>query len=211
MKHIFTILDGFTWYLTAIPIPDLESTTLLNTFMEGFVLKFGLPEVVHSDNRSSLLNKQFQDSLHQLGIKNTQTPVYSPEGNRVERSHLTMGTSLRSDDSTCPGSLPIKLNTILFELNNAKNRVTGVSPYFGMFGRNPRLLLDLCFPSQNFQKSHSWTKYLENLSSRFKEFQENMIKNELNLIPTDQGIKSPRGMDSVKVGDLVTNSHHVKL
>ena len=50
MKHIFTILDGFTRYLTAIPIPDLESTTLLNTFIEGFVLKFGLPEVVHSDN-----------------------------------------------------------------------------------------------------------------------------------------------------------------
>ena len=152
MKHIFTILDGFTRYLTAIPIPDLESTTLLNTFIEGFCLKFGLPEVVHSDNRSSLLNKQFQDSLHQLGIKTTQTPVYSPEGNRVERSHRTLGASLRSDDSTSPGWWPIKLNTILFELNNARNRVTGVSLYFGIFGRNPQLPLDVCFPSQNFQK-----------------------------------------------------------
>ena len=36
MKHIFTILDGFTRYLTAIPIPDLESSTLLNTFVEEF-------------------------------------------------------------------------------------------------------------------------------------------------------------------------------
>ena len=31
MKHIFTILDGFTRYLIAIPIPDLESSTLLNS------------------------------------------------------------------------------------------------------------------------------------------------------------------------------------
>ena len=110
---------------------------MLNTFIEGFCLKFGLPEVVHSDNGSSLLSKQFQDSLHQLEIKTTQTPVYSPEGNRVERSHRTLGASLRSDDSASPGSWPIKLNTILFELNNARNRVTGVSPYFGMLVEIP--------------------------------------------------------------------------
>ena len=165
MKHVFTILDGFTRYLTAIPIPDLESTTLLNNFIEGFCLKFGLPEVVHSDNRSSLLSKQFQDSLHQLGIKTTQTPVYSPEGNRVERSHRTLGASFCSDDSASPGSWPTKLNTILFESNNARNPVTGVSPYFGMFGRNPCLPLDMCFPSRSFQKSQKWTKYVENLAN----------------------------------------------
>ena len=82
MKVVLTILDGFTRYLTAIPIPDLVSTTLLNNFIEGFCLKFGLPEVIHSDNGSSLLSRQSQDSLHQLGINTTQTPVYSPEVTR---------------------------------------------------------------------------------------------------------------------------------
>ena len=128
MKHIFTILDGFTRFLVAIPIPDLEASTLLNAFVEGFCLKFGIPEVVHSDNGTSIMSHTFQDSLHQLGIQTTQTPTYSPQGNRVERSHRTLGASLRSDDSTSPGSWPVKLNTILFELNNARNRVTGVSP-----------------------------------------------------------------------------------
>ena len=149
--------------------------------------------MVHSDNGSSLLSKQFQDSLHRLGIKTPQTPVYSPEDNRVETSHRTLGASLLSDDSNSPGSWPIKFNTILFELNNARNQITGVSPYFGMFGRNPRVPLDVCFPSQNFQKSHSWTKYVENLSSRFKEIHKNMTKNELNMIPTDQGIPQRNG------------------
>ena len=72
-----------------------------------------------------------------------------------------------------------------------------------MFGRNPRLPLDVCFPSQNFQKSHSWTKYVENLSGRFKEIHEHMRKNELLAIPMDQGIKSPRGIDLIKLGNLV--------
>ena len=36
IKHIFTILDGFTRHLIAIAIPDLESSTLLNVFIESF-------------------------------------------------------------------------------------------------------------------------------------------------------------------------------
>ena len=186
-----TVLDGFTRYIVAIPIPELESSTSLNAFVEGFCLKFGIPEVVHSDNGTSLLSKQFQDSLMQMGVQTTQTPTYSPQGNRVERSHRTLGASLRSDDSTNPGSWPIKLNTILFELNNARNQMTGVSPFFGMFGRNPRLPLDVCFSTQNIQKSNNWTKYVENLSGRFEEIHEHMRKHELLTIPMDQGIKSP--------------------
>ena len=38
-----------------------------------------------------------------------------------------------------------------------------------------------------------------NLSGRFKE----MCNNDLLSIPVDQGIKSPRGMDPIKLGDLV--------
>ena len=69
MKHVMTVLDGFTWYLMSVPIPDLESTTLLKCFVEYFCLKFGLPETVNSDNGSSLLCNQFQSSLNQLWIK----------------------------------------------------------------------------------------------------------------------------------------------
>ena len=78
-----------------------------------------------------------------------------------------MGASLRSDDSASPGSWSTKLNTIVFELNNAKNRITGVSPFFGMFGCNPHLPLDVCFAHQNFQQNQTWTKYVENLSTKF--------------------------------------------
>ena len=70
-------------------------------------------------------------------------------------------------------------------------------PHFTpLFGRNPRLPLDVCFPPQNVLRSLSWNKYVENLSDRFKEIhQSRRKKNELLNIPMDQGIESPRGMD----------------
>ena len=61
----------------------------------------------------------------------------------------------------------------------------------------------MCFPPQNVLRSLSWNKYVENLSDRFKEIHESMRKNELLNIPVDQGIKSPRGIDIIKLGDLV--------
>ena len=44
---------------------------------------------------------------------------------------------------------------------------------------------------------------MENLSNRFMEIHEQMSRNEMNQIPMDQGIKSPRGEDFIKLGDLV--------
>ena len=55
--------------------------------MEGFVLVERVPEVVHTGNGSSLVGKLFQDSSNQMEIQTTRTPVYTLQGNRVERTH----------------------------------------------------------------------------------------------------------------------------
>ena len=127
-KHILTIQDEFTRYLIAAPIPDLETKTILNTLIDKFFLVHGIPKTIHTDNGSSLMSHLFQDTCKQMGIKMTQTPTYSPQGNRVERAHRTLGQILRSDDSSDPSSWARKVNIAVFEINVAKNRITGVAP-----------------------------------------------------------------------------------
>ena len=73
--------------------------------------------------------------------------------------------------------------------------------YFGMFGRNPRLPLDVCFPSQKFKNPIAGQSIWK--ICQVGLIHEHMHKNELLAIPMDQGIKSPRGIDSIKLGDLV--------
>ena len=77
----------------------------------------------------------FQDTCKQMGVK--MTPTYSPQGNRVERAHRTLGQILRSDDSSNPSSWAQKVDAAVFEINISRNRITGVAPYYAMYGRNP--------------------------------------------------------------------------
>ena len=90
-RHIFTMLDGFSRFFIAVPIENLESNTILNALQDHFIFKLGLPEVIHCNQGTSFMSKNFTDWLRALGIGLTHTPVYSPQGNREERTHKTLG------------------------------------------------------------------------------------------------------------------------
>ena len=70
-RHILTVQDGFTRYLVAVPIPDLETKTILNALIDRFFLVHGMPETIHTDNGSSLMSHLFQDTCKQMGVKMT--------------------------------------------------------------------------------------------------------------------------------------------
>ena len=202
-KHILTILDGFSRYFVAIPLPDLEAKTILEALVNKFILVHGVPECIHTDNGSSLMSHLFQDSCKQMNIKMTQTPVYSPQGNRVERSHRTLGQILRSDDTFVPGSWVQKLDSAVFEINISRNRITGVAPYYALFGRNPRIPLDVFFPDNRLQKALKWTDYVSNLSNKMDNIHNTIIKHETLNIPVLTEIKAPRSKYQISVGNIV--------
>ena len=202
-KHILTVQDGFTRYLTGIPIPDLEANTILAALNDGFLSIHGMPETIHTDQGSSLMSSLFQNSCTQMGIKLTQTPAYSPQGNRVERSHRTLGQLLRADDSSAPGSWTDKLISAIFEINIARNRITGVSPYFAMYGRNVRIPLDVYFPEDNLRQVNTLTSYVNKLSFKMERIHSRMVEQESLSIPVSNQIKSPRSKNPITPGDIV--------
>ena len=57
--------------------------------------------------------------------------------------------------------------TGLFEINISRNRITGVAPYYAMYGRNPRVPLDVFFPDNHIQGVLKWTNFVCNLSKHY--------------------------------------------
>ena len=202
VKHYLTILDGFTRYLVAVPITDLEAKTVAKAIIDEWILKFGVPEVIHSDRGTAYTAELFRLTMEGLNIVKTVTPAYSPEGNRVERAHRVIGDILRSNSQLGEREWPTKLKAATFAYNCSINRVTGVSPYYAIFGRNPVLPVDMIFPLPE-REAEGWEKYIQNIKSNFNSIWRSMADHQKVSVAVDHARDQGRVKPAVKVGDMV--------
>ncbi|XP_054461530.1 uncharacterized protein LOC129096873 [Anoplopoma fimbria] len=107
------------------------------------------------------------------GIHKIRTTPYHPRGNPVERFNRTLldmlGT-LADQDKTHWKDF---VKPLVHAYNCTKNDVTGFSPYELMFGRQPRLPVDLAFGLPVTEKPRvSHSQYVQDLKSHLKESYE---------------------------------------
>ena len=94
-NHLLTIVDRFTRWPVAIPIPDMNAETVIDSFTYGWISHYGVPEVVTTDRGSQFSSTIFSQLLKNWGTKHIQTTAYHPESNgMVERLHRRLKESL---------------------------------------------------------------------------------------------------------------------
>ena len=65
---------------------------------------------------------------------------------------------------------------IVLTLALGLNLETGLQgPYYAMYGRNPRVSLDLFFPDNYMQGVLKWTNFVLNLSKHIEDIHEEMM------------------------------------
>ena len=68
------------------------------------------------------------------------------------------------------------LNLLLHAYNCTRHNTTGYSPYFLMFGRHPKLPLDIIFGSLNSEETKSYPKYVERWQNAMQEAYQLVMK-----------------------------------
>ena len=106
-----------------------------------------------------------------LGIEKIRTTLYHPQINgSAERVHQTLQRMIGKLDPEKCRKWPRHIGSVLIAYNATQSQVTGYSPYFLMFGRRPRLPVDLLFPTVN---KREWTRtideYVKALYERLRE------------------------------------------
>lgn len=205
-ENILVITDHFSHYAQAIPTKNQTANTTAKALWDNFIIHYGFPAKLHSDQGRNFESKVIADLCKVAGIRKTRTTPAHPQGNgmteRFNRTLLNMlGTLAEKKKQDWKSYVP----QLVHAYNATYHETCGVSPYYLMFGRHPRLPIDVAMgldlnknvgsPRTNYgKKLHEHMKYTYELARVEAAKQTTRQKKYY-----DQRVKQA----SVKVGDRV--------
>ena len=143
-RFIFTMIDRNSSWFEAIPLATTYAIQIASLFYKHWICRFGIPEVVVSDQGVQFESYIFKDMLRRVGIEKRRTAPYTPQTNgKVERAHGTMKNIIRCL-SYKTKDWEDSLYTALLGMRTAIND-TGVSPSLLVYGEQiaiPGLVFD---------------------------------------------------------------------
>ena len=148
-SYLLTIIDSFTGWAEAVPLPDMTTETVVNALVERWIAIYGVPERIHTDQGTQFESRLFQSLCAALHIEKSRTTPYHPQGNgKIERFNKSICTLLRKlvlergDASNWQTLLPRALMAYRTMLSST----TGFTPFKLVFGREMRTGVDFATP-----------------------------------------------------------------
>uniref|UniRef100_A0A3B3ZI88 Integrase catalytic domain-containing protein n=1 Tax=Periophthalmus magnuspinnatus TaxID=409849 RepID=A0A3B3ZI88_9GOBI len=169
-KDILVLTDHFTKFAVAIPTTNQKAKTVAKCLWNDFMVYYGIPERLHSDQGPDFESRLIKELCEVAGIQKTRTTPYHPRGNPVERFNRTLLGMLGTLENKQKSKWKDYVKPLVHAYNCTRNEVTGFTPYELLFGRSPRLPVDLAFGlpvREPLTSSHS--QYVKSLKDRLQE------------------------------------------
>ena len=139
-KYVVVFMDYLTKWVEAFPTSDQQTTTIANLLIEHIICRHGVPEELLSDRGTNFLSDLILELCSILGIKKINTSGYHPQTDGlVEKFNSTLQGMIAK--STDPNGMEWdkRLPLLLFAYRSMVQESTNESPFFLVYGRDPRL------------------------------------------------------------------------
>lgn len=145
-EYILVIVDHYTRFAQAYATTTKSAKCVADKVFNDYALKWGFPQRLHHDMGGEWENQLFAQLKKNCGVMGSRTTPYHPQGNgQVERMNRTLLQMLKTLTKKQKSNWKESLNKLMFAYNCTRSEVTGFSPFYLLFGRSPRLPVDLLF------------------------------------------------------------------
>ena len=157
-RYILVFSDYYTRWPEAFAVPSIDAPRVAHLLINEILARHGSPRTLLSDRGSNFLSSVVKEVCKIMDTRKTQTTAYHPQTDGlVERFNGTLAEGLSMYVSTHQKDWDKHLPLILFAYRVSPNATTRESPFYLLYGREPRLPIDvsLLLPSDNLSASVS--------------------------------------------------------
>ena len=207
IENVLVITDHFTRYALAYPSKTQTAQATARILWDNFICHYGFPEKFISDQGRNFESDLIKELCKIAGVKKVHTTPYHPQGNgQCERFNSTLCNMLGTLGDEEKSDWKSHLGCMTHAYNCTKHASTTYSPYYLMFGRHPRLPIDIEFGlhKPNCSDNSSKSRYIQKLRRRLNyAFQKASKYSDQQAKKYKQGYdKSVKG-PQLHVNDLV--------
>ena len=169
IENVLVITDHFTRYALAYPSKTQTAQATARILWDNFICHYGFPEKFISDQGRNFESDLIKELCKIAGVKKLHTTPYHPQGNgQCERFNSTLCNMLGTLSEEEKSDWKSYLGCMTHAYNCTKHASTTYSPYYLMFGRHPRLPIDVEFglPKSNSGDNSSKSRYVQKLRRR---------------------------------------------
>lgn len=179
-KFILVITDSFSKWTICVPIPNKSAEEVGKAYFERWLCMYGASEALVSDCGREFCNSVVNEICQLWGCDKRNTTPWHPQTNSLaERYNQSIINYMRcalDNDSTLDWETRLPMLQLSF--NAHVHRATMETPFFMMFGRDPRL------PYTNFRKNRWYGQsyaaaQMQAMHSAYSKAKENMREAEI--------------------------------
>lgn len=190
-KYILCVNDYFSRYMQIYPLKTQKATEVADKLL-NFISIFGLFDNLLSDCASNFIGTILTTLAERLGIKKLKTTSYRPSTNGMnEASHKQLKISLaiyaRENHNWVKG-----LDHYQLLYNAQKHSTTKYSPYYLMFGFEPRVPYAIK-PNPYDKEYNSIPEYVEDRLNIFAQVQDTVNEHFKNASEKQQEYRLKTG------------------
>ena len=143
-ENALVVTDHFSRYAQAYITRTQTSQTTAWTLWDQFIVHYGLPEKILSDQGHNFESQLVADLCKLIGMQKLWTSPYHPQTNgQCERFNSTLINMVGTLSPEKKSEWKNHTGTLVHAYNCTRISTAGFSPYYLMYGRQPHLSIDV--------------------------------------------------------------------